>query len=104
MIFQDSDDYRALQKQYELLIQQLEAAKVETRSIREQSEKYRSEIFLIKTQSESGSASIRFELESAKQEITRLNQKIESITIELEKIKKENLQVTYLKIFKYLCN
>lgn len=82
-----------MQKQYELLIQQLDAAKVETRTIREQSEKYRSEILLIKMQSESGSASIRFELDSAKKEIIRLNQMLETITIELEKIKKENAQV-----------
>ena len=97
-VLQDSDEYRALQKQCELLIQQLEAStKLETRTIREQSEKYRSEIYLIKTQSESGSASIRFELESSKNEISRLSKIIESMTIELEKIKRENSEVNCTK-------
>ena len=87
---QDSDDYRSLLKQYERLIQQLEAAKVEIRSVREQSEKYRSEILVIKSSSETGVASIRYELESAKSENARLKQMIEALRIELENTKKEN--------------
>ena len=63
--------------------------------MREQSEKYKSEILLIKNQSESGTASIRLELESAKAEIARLTQLIESMRIELEKIRKDNSEVNF---------
>jgi hypothetical protein len=80
-------------KQYELLIQQLEAAKTEIRTVREQSEKYRSEILVIKSSSESGVASIRYELESAKSENARLTQIVEALRTELENTKKENSQV-----------
>ena len=80
-------------KQYELILQQLEQSRTETRTLREQSEKFRSEIILIKSQSDSGTASIRFELESAKSEVNRLNQVIELLRNELEKIKKENSEV-----------
>lgn len=74
-------------------MQQLDSAKVEIRTVREQSEKYRSEIFMIKTQSESGTASIRFELESAKSENVRLTQIIEALRGEIEMTKKENSEV-----------
>ena len=90
---QDSDDYRSLLKQYELLIQQLEAAKTDIRTLREQSEKYRSEIYVIKSSSENGVASIRYELESAKSENARLTQIVEALRTELENMKKENSQV-----------
>lgn len=90
---QNSDEYRALQSKYDLLVQQLEASKQEIRTIREQSDKYRSEIFVIKSQSESGTASIRFELDSVKSENARLTQIIEALRVELEKIKKENSEV-----------
>ena len=90
IFLQDSDDYRSLLKQYETLIQQLEGAKNEIRTLREQSEKYRSEFLMIKSSSESGVASIRYELESAKSENARLTQMIEALRIELENTKKEN--------------
>lgn len=98
---QDSDDFRTLQKQYELLIQQLEQSKLEVRTIREQSDKYRSEIVLLRSQSESGTASIRFELDSAKAEVTRVNQVIEMLRIELEKVKKENSEVMKWKYWQW---
>jgi chromosome segregation ATPase len=88
--YRDSDDYRSLLKQYELILQQLDAAKVEIRTVREQSEKYRSEILVIKSSSESGVASIRYELESAKSENARLTQIVEALRTELENTKKEN--------------
>ena len=90
---QESDDYRSLLKQYELVIQQLDAAKMEIRTVREQSEKYRSEMLVLKSSSESGVSSIRYELESAKSEKVRLTQIVESLRIELENTKKENSQV-----------
>jgi len=95
--YKDSDDYRALQNQYEMLYQQLDAARAEIRTIREQSEKYRSEIVVIKSASESGTASIRFELESAKSENARLTQIIEAIRVELEKTKKENSELLIIR-------
>ena len=96
---QDSEDYRSLLKQYELILQQLEGAKNEIRTLREQSEKYRSEILVIKSSSESGVSSIRYELESAKAENVRLTQIIEALRNELENMKKENSGVHCSGIF-----
>lgn len=92
---QDSDDYRALQKQYELLIQQLEGQQKETRVHRDSNEKSRQEITLLKHQLEGGQAAVRYELESAKAENARLMQIIESLRVELGNIKKENSEVHF---------
>lgn len=79
--------------QYQLVIQQLDASRQETRTIREQSEKFQREILVIKSQSDSGSASIRFELESSKKEVLRLTQTIDALRNELEAVKKQNSEV-----------
>lgn len=47
----------------------------------------------MKHQLESGTASIRVELESSKAEVVRLTQIIEALRSELEKIKRENSEV-----------
>ena len=85
-----------LQKQYELLLQQLDGQQKESRVHRESFEKSRQELLIMKHQMESGSASIRGELESSKAEVAHLKQIIEALRAELEKIKKENSEVTLL--------
>lgn len=90
---QDSDDYRALLSQYQRMVQQLEVSQREIRTIREQSENYQREILVIRNQSESGSAGIKFELESSKREVARLTQIIETLRIELENSKKQSSEV-----------
>ena len=79
--------------QYQLVVQQLDASRQEMRTIREQSDKFQREILVIKSHTESGSASIKFEFENAKKDVLRLTQLIESLKIELENVKKENSQV-----------
>lgn len=71
---------------------------MEIRSLREQSEKYRSEILVIKSSSESGTATIRFELESAKSENARLTQVIEALRVEIENLKRSNSEVCFTDI------
>ena len=93
---QDSDDYRSLQKQYEILIQQLEMVHKESSAYRENSEKSRMEVFMLKSQLEAGTSTIRFELDSAKAENTRLQQVIQTLRTELDSVKKENAQVGLL--------
>lgn len=92
-VAQDSSEYRALQKQYELLVQQLDTAQNETRAHRETAEKTRMDAFMLKNQLDSGTASVRFELESAKAEVARLTHTIEALRTDLETTKKENAQV-----------
>ena len=90
---QDSDEYRSLQKQYELLIQQLDMIQKEASAYRENAEKSRMEVYMLKSQLEAGTSTIRFELDSAKAENTRLLQVIETLRTELDSIKRENAQV-----------
>ena len=100
--FKDSEDYRTLLSQYQLVVQQLDASRQEIRTIREQSDKSQREIYMIKSQTESGSTSIKYELENSKKEVLRLTQFIQSLKIELENVKKENSQV--LNIYSTLSN
>ena len=93
---QDSEDYRSLLIQYQLVLQQLEASQKEIRTIREQSEKFQREILVIRSQSESGSSAIKFELESSKREVARLTQIIESLRVELESSKKQASEVNFV--------
>lgn len=90
---QDSDDYRSLLQQYELLMQQLEMSQKETRTLKEQVERSRRESLAMTSQRDSASVAIRFELESQKKEVARLTQIIESLRTELESTKQENSQV-----------
>lgn len=99
---QDSDDYRSLLQQYELLMQQLEMSQKETRTLKEQVERSRRESLAMTSQRDSASVAIRFELESQKKEVARLTQIIESLRTELESTKQENSQVVhYIVHFKY---
>lgn len=91
-LLKDSDEYRSLLSQYQLVIQQLDASRQEIRTIREQSDKFQREVLVIKSQTESGSASIKYELENSKKEVLRLTQMIDSLRIEFENVKKENSQ------------
>ena len=70
--------------EYEEVINQLNAARQETIAVREQADKFRRE---------STTSTIRFELESQKREVARLNKIVESLSTELEKTKKENSEV-----------
>lgn len=90
---QDSDDYRALKRQYDQLIQQLDAAQQETRTHRENADKSRMEVFMLRSQLDSGAAAVRFELENARGENERLKQLIDALRNELESTKKENAEV-----------
>lgn len=45
---QDSDDYRTLQRNYELIIKQLEEERKESTRLREVTEKLRSEIIIVR--------------------------------------------------------
>ena len=93
---QDSDDYRALFNQYQLLVQQLEASQKEVRTIREQADKFQREILLIRSESEVSSTAIIFELGNSKREMAGLNQIIESLRIELENSKQQASEVNFL--------
>ena len=76
--------------EYEEVMNQLNAARQETITVREQADKLRRE---------STTSTIRFELESQKREVARLNKIVESLSTELEKTKKENSEVgRFIKI------
>ena len=80
------------------MVQQLENSQKELRTIREQSEKFQREILMIKSQSESGSAAIKYELESAKREVAHLTQIIETLRVELETSKKQSSEVIIIRV------
>lgn len=90
---QDSEDYRALRRQFELQAQQLESAQRESWTSRESAEKARKEAQLVRSQLESGTGTLRFELESARGELADLKQIIQALSVELENSKKQNAEV-----------
>lgn len=71
--------------EYEEVINQLDAARQETITVREQADKFRRE---------STTSTLRFEVDNQKREVTRLNQLLEAMRTELEKTKKENSEVS----------
>lgn len=78
----------------------MEGHQKDTRVHRESSEQSRQEVLLLKRQLESGQATVRFELESARAENARLTQVIESLRTEMERIKKENSEVKFCSFVK----
>ena len=74
-------------------MQQLDSAQQETRAQHENADKSRMEVFMLKSQLDSGAVSIRFELDFARGENERLKQLLEALRIELENTKKENAEV-----------
>lgn len=80
-------------QQYELIIKQLEVTQKENRTLKEQVEKSRRESLAVTTQREAATVSIKYELESQKKEVARLNQIIESLRMELENSRQENSKV-----------
>lgn len=83
------DNHLALQLQNELLQGELTQARQETQTLREKSEQYRKE-FLIMSQSQQILAPLHIELASSRKEVRRLTQTIESLFIDLERIKKDS--------------
>lgn len=90
---QDSEDYRALRRQFELQAQQLESAQRESWTSRESAEKARKEAQLVRSQLESGTGALRFELESARGELADLKRIVQALSVELENSKKQNAEV-----------
>ena len=74
-------------------MQQLENAQKEIRLHRDGAEKARKESLLVRSQLDSGTATMRFELDTAKSELVHLKQFIEALRVELEAMKKQNSEV-----------
>ena len=84
-------------------MQQLESAQKEIRLHRDGAERARKESLLVKSQLDSGTATMRFELDSTKSELVHLKQVIEALRVELETTKKQNSEVrTLLRTKDYL--
>ena len=90
-------DYRALQQQFSVVIEQLNAARAETSTLREQadaSQKSRQEVLLVRDQTDAGStALLRFEVDFQKREVLRLMQALEDLHREREASRKDSVQV-----------
>lgn len=56
---QDSDDYRTLQRNYELIIKQLEEERKESARLREVTEKLRSEIIIVRQDTDKSVREVR---------------------------------------------
>lgn len=79
-----------LQSQNELLQNQLSDTRHETQALREQSEQYRNVLINITNQSYQRFAPFHIELASSRKEVGRLTQIIESLLIDLERLKKDS--------------
>ena len=57
---QDSEDYRTLQRSYELLFKQLEEERKESARLREVTEKLRSEIIIVRQDTDKSVREVRY--------------------------------------------
>lgn len=95
---QESADYRALQQQFSVVLQQLDAARAEAGALREQvaaAQKSQKEVLALREQqTDVGSvALLRFEADFQKREALRLTQVIEELRRELDTSRKNSVQV-----------
>ena len=88
---QESEEYHALERDMSLLQQRFENERQETIRVRVELEKARKELLMVRAEQQS--STLRFDLDSQRSEVSRLNQIIEAMTAELETTKNENAQV-----------